>query len=255
MKQSNLIIFLLLFSFTSFGQQLKNLKDALRLKLNDKNYIDPHLSNYYTRAEDVMNDVDNYLSKTPPEIPHLMISHNSDQKALPEDKTPSEFNILKKYRDNLNKTFQGFSGSQFIYNKGNTLPIIFALYGDTALTLIISGVYIGKDYNIQALTSKQRSSNVITSYFLPKFKNFVRCFSENEVKYCGMACEFVSRDFSDKSYLSASVEFVSFIARKDLITKYVAGDLSEDELIGSADIYVCDRDMKGVIKKIKISLE
>lgn len=255
MKHSNLTILLLLFAFTAFGQQLKNVKDALRLKLNDRIYIESHHSNSITRAEDVMNDVDNYLSKTPPEIPHLMLSHYSDQKSLPENKTPSEFSMLTKYRNNLKKTFQGFSGSQFFYNKENALPIVFALYGDTALTLIISGVYIDKDYNIQTLTSKQRSSNIITSYFLPKFKNLVRSFSENEVKYYGMACVFVSRDFSDKSYLSASAEFVSFIARKDLITKYVAGDLSEDELISSADIYICDRDMIGAIKKIKISLE
>ena len=255
MKQSNLIIFLLLFSFTAFGQQLKNVKDALRVKLNDRIYIESAHSNSITRAENVMNDVDNYLSKTPPEIPHLMLSHNSDQKSLPEDKTPSEFNMLKKYRDNLKKTFQGFSGSQFFYNKENSLPIVFALYGDTALTLIISGIYIDKNYNIQTLTSKQRSANVITSYFLPKFRNLVSSLSENEVKYFGMACVFVSRDFSDKSYVSASAEFVSIIAPKNLITKYVAGDLSEDELISSSDIYICDRDMKGAIKKIKISIE
>ncbi len=50
-------------------------------------------------------------------------------------------------------------------------------------------------------------------------------------------------------------EFLGFFAPVNKIRQYVSGDITEDELIDNADVYISDRDMVVDIKKIKIALE
>lgn len=200
-----------------------------------------------TNAEDVIIDIDNYLANPPTE--------NKRRGQL------KEFGYIKKYRNNIDSTFKGLKllGSdqlgKFLYGKKYSLPIHFCMYGDTALSFIVSGAYIDNIYNTLKLTGRQRAAKVITTYILPSLKSYARAFSNSEIKYFGMTCIYGSKDFTDKSALALKPEFVGFIAPAKLIKKYVSGDLTEDELIEASDIYVCDRDMVAEIKKIKIVLE
>lgn len=198
-------------------------------------------------AENVIGDIDNYLSKAPTE--------NKRQGEI------REFNLIKKYRNNIDLAFRRlnlFGSDQlgaFFYFKGIDPPVHFGLYGDTSLSLIISGVFIGKVYNTLKLTSRQRAAKVVTTYIFPSLKAFTDNFQGEEIKYFGMTCVYGSKDFGDNSVLATKAEFVGFIAPAKLIKKYVAADLAEDELINAADVYVCDRDMGPQIKKIKVILE
>lgn len=263
MKQINLTIFSLLFALTVFGQQdtikqkpispkLMNVKDVFSIANFDKTtwslYTQYNSDEYApTKAEDVMEDVDSYLSTTP-----------TENKRRGEIK---EFGLIKKYRNSIDTTFRGLKllGSdqlgKFIYSKGISLPVHFGLMGDTALSFIVSGVYIDNIYNTLKLTARQRATKVVTTYMLPSLKSFANSFSDNEVKYFGMTCVYGSKDFSDNGVLATRPEFVAFIAPAKMIRQYFAGDLTEDELIDAADIFVGDRDMVAEIKKIKITLE
>lgn len=244
--------------FNSFSQEikisaeLKNIKDVFGLansnRINWELYGKFHHQEYKpVEAENVIEDIDKYLSKIP-----TTNEQNGETK---------EFNLIKKYRNNFDTTFRRlqFLGSdqlgEFIYDKGRRIPVHFGLYGDTALSVIISDAFIDNIYNTLQLTSKQRASKVVTTYILPSLKAFALSFTNKEIKYFGMTCLYGSKDFSDEGTIAIKAEFVGFIAPCNLIRKYVSGDLTEDELVDESDVYVCDRDMVTDIKKIKIVIE
>ncbi len=253
----------LLLSFTTYGQQdstkkrtynpnLQNLKDVINSANFDRTswslYGNYNETKYApTKAENVMQDIDQFLSK----------NKTTDER----NGEVAEFNLVKKYRNNIDSTFQQLQlfGTdqlgQFFYLKPSSIPIRFALYGDTALTMLISGIYIDNVYNTLKLTSRQRATKVITSYLLPQLKVFAKSFSNKEIKYFGFAAVYGSKDFASNSALATKAEFVSFVAPSSIIKKYATGDLTEDELVNSADVYVSDRDMVVDVKKIKITLE
>jgi hypothetical protein len=209
-------------------------------KYNNKEYAP-------VRSSDVIKYVDIYLSKN-----LTRDDRNGEIK---------EFNLIKRYRSNLDSFFQrlGIIGSdqlgEFLFDKDISVPVQFGLYGDTALSLIISGIFIDKIYNTLKLTSKQRASKILTTYILSSLKYFVTTFKENDIKYFGMTCFYGSKDFSDESSFGTKGEFIGFIAPGSIIKKYVSGDLTEDELVNASDIYISDRDMITDIKKIKIIIE
>ncbi|MEP6466162.1 MAG: hypothetical protein ABJB05_07635 [Parafilimonas sp.] len=232
--------------------ELMNVKDVFEVANFDRTRWELYAKYHSTedapvKAENVIADIDKYLSKVP-----TTDGRNGEIK---------EYNLIKKYRDNLDSTFRGLQLlsrdqlGEFMYDIGVSLPVEFGLYGDTALSVIISGIFIDKIYNTLKLTSKQRATKVVTTYILPSFKALSENFTNKEIKYFGMTCVYGSKDFTDESTLATKSEFVAFIAPVSLIRKYVSGDLTEDELVEASDVYISDRDMVTDIKKIKIVIE
>ena len=200
-----------------------------------------------TKSEEVIKDIDTFLLKRP--------TFNERKGQM------KEFDLINKYRNIIDTTFQGLGllgGDQlgeFLYTKNLSLPVHFGLYGDTALSFIVSSTFIDNVYNTLKFTARQRAAKVVTTYILPSLKSFTRAYTGKEIKYFGMTCVYGSKDFSNNGALSTKAEFVAFIAPVNKIRQYVNGDITEDELIAIADIFVCDRDMVAEIKKIKIDLE
>lgn len=199
------------------------------------------------KAEEVISDVDAYLLKV-----------STDEK-YSEDSIAH--NLMKKYHNNIETVFNNLNlitdqYGQFLYFKGVSVPIKFALYGDTAKSVIIINLFIDNLYNTLKLSSKQRAAKVITAYILPSLKSIAEAFPEEEIKYYGMTCIYGSKDFSSKnSMLSNKAEFVGFIAPSKVTLKFIAGDITEDEMINAADIFISDRDMREGIKKVSIVIE
>ena len=235
-----------------YSPQLMNIQDVIEGKSFDKilwQIVASDDDKYKPiKAEGVMTYINTYLSKNP-----------TENKRTGEIK---EFNLIKKYSKNFDSTFDDFrilpSGDRgnFVFTKEWSNPIHFGLYNDTALSLLISGLYIDKVYNAIKLTSRQRATKVVMTYILPQLIVFLHEFKTNEIKYFGMTCVYGCKDFGDESPNATKGEFVGFIAPKRLISKYVLHTITEDEFINAADIYISDRDM-GIaeIKKIKIVLE
>lgn len=246
------LIPIICFSQRILSPELMNIKDVFNVNSFERTtwelYSNHNHKEYApVRSGDVIKYIDKYLSKT-----LTKDGRNGEIK---------EFNLIKKYRSNLDSIFQRFGllGSdqlgEFLFDKDISVPVQFGLYSDSALSLIISGAYIDNVYNTLKLTSKQRATKVLTTYILSSLKSYAKSFNDNEIKYFGMTCIYGSKDFSDESPLATKAEFLAFIAPVSLIRKYVSGDLTEDELVNTSDIYVCDRDMVTDIKKIKIIIE
>lgn len=213
----------------------------------------------------VMKDIDTYLLKWKPNNDSLGKELQSEKiftlikKYGKEFQSEKVFKLIKKYRNNFDSIFKDLANSntdRFVYFQDVTLPIHFGLFNGTALSFLISGAVSDNIYNTLKLTSKQRAAKVITTYILPALKTVANNFHSKEIKYFGMSCAYGSKDFGDDDPNATKGEFVSFLAPCDLIRKYASSDITEDELVNAADIYISDRDM-GIqeIKKIKIVLE
>ncbi len=205
------------------------------------NYHDQ--KNAPTKAENVLGDIDKYLTNNKPGF-------------------YSEYDLIKKYRDNIDQSFQWLKllGSdqlgEFFYHKDIALPVHFFNYGlDTSLALIISTAFIDKIYNTIKLTSRQRATKVVTTYLLPAIQQVAKNFKDGEVKYFGFTAVYGSKNALDNSVLALQAEFVGIVIPAQLINKYATGDITEDELLQGADVFSSDRDMVAEVKKIKITVE
>jgi hypothetical protein len=254
------LIILLTLPAISFPQQklapksieLMNVKEILETTCFDK--ISWQVQNNERKynpisARFVINDIDSYLLRWKP---------NNDSLGI-ELRSKKIFTLIKKYRNKFDSTFIDFRNSntdKFVYFQDVALPIHFGLFNDTALSLLISGAVSDNVYNTLKLTLKQRAAKVITTYILPALKIVANNFTNKEIKYFGMSCAYGSKDFGDDDPNATKAEFVSFLAPSSLIRKYTSSDITEDELVNAAEIYISDRDM-GIheIKKIKIVLE
>lgn len=197
----------------------------------------------------VINDISKYLLKWKPQDDSLDI----------EFRAKRVFTLVKKYQDTFEKTFLDFQDSKadkFLYFQGTSLPVHFGLFNNTDLTLLISGVVSDDVYNTLKLTAKERVAKVITTYILPALKIVAENFTDQQIKYFGISCIYGSKDFGDDDPNGTKAESISFLAPSALIKKYNSSDITEDELVNTADIYISDRDMSfHEIKKIKIVIE
>ena len=242
------LLFIICF-YSSFGQdisKLPNIKSVLTSRsLSDGlawiMFEGLKLEEYSPKnAEKVSSDIENYLIR------------GFNTKEL------DEIELLKEYKANLQKLFSEFDrfGSEdanFFYANDN-LPVSFCLYGDSALSVVISGAFIGKMYNTIQLTSKQRATKVITQHILPSFKTILSNLNEKNIQYLCMTAVYGSKDFTQNH--SERGEFVAVVARRDLLKKFISTDITEDEFIEKVDVFVTDRNMSGdEIKKIKIIIK
>ena len=236
----------------TFSPKLMNVKDIFIITGLDKGQWTLYAANKAReyapkKAETIIAVIDTFLLKPPTE--------NKSKGQI------NEFGLIKKYRNNIDNIFKELElissdqyGSFFCSGFTN-LPVHFAVYGDTALSLIVSGVFIDNIYNTLRMTERQRAAKVITTYILPNFKSFTKSFQGKEIKYFGMICVYGTKDFSDDGSFATKPETVAFISPVKFIRRYVAGDLTEEDMINFADIFISGREMGFEYKKIKITLE
>lgn len=200
-------------------------------------------------SQDVPKDIDDFISK------------NYPASQLPF--STKENNLLKKYQTKIDSTFNELTlfGSgqlaQFVYDKSaGAIPIRFCLQNDTALTLLLQGAYIDKLYNVSLLTSRQRAKTVITQHLLPTLKRIYEQFqSFPEIKHFAISSVYGTKDFSDNVFFATTSEYVAFIIPSKLLKKYSKADITEDELINLADVFLIERGLASELKKIKISVD
>jgi hypothetical protein len=165
---------------------------------------------------------------------------------------------VAKYRDPVRKVFGdlklvGSRLGQFVYVKGS-VPVWFAMRDD-GMTLLVTGVVSTINYNTLRVTPRERAAEALRSSILPSLKAFAAFRDVSDVKFYGMTVVYGSQDFSDKSPLSTKAETVTLIVPAPMCQKFIAGDLTEDDLLAGGDVYVADRDMVTGVKKIKIRLQ
>jgi hypothetical protein len=122
------------------------------------------------------------------------------------------------------------------------------------LAVVITGVASTSVYSTLRLDVNKRATMALRGMVIPSMEVFDAFKNASEVKYYGISVLYGSKDFLDASALWPEAENLTFIVGSDQCRKFVAHELTEDELVAGADIYISDRDMIG-IKKIKLTLQ
>ena len=131
-------------------------------------------------------------------------------------------------------------------------PVKFANFENKPAFLVLDAAS-SDVYNTLKLTARQRASRIITSCILPAFREYCR-YLDDRIPYYGLIVTFGSRNFLEDD--STKAESVAVIASAAQVKKYASNELTEDELVENASIYLSDRDESGSdIKKIKIILD
>jgi len=158
--------------------------------------------------------------------------------------------LFKKHRDSLSKLVS-VSPRPFLY--GET-PVRFASK-DGALTLLLTTLVSQNVYNTLRLDAKQRAAKEIEDTVLPAMSVFSLVSSTADIKSFGVIVVYGTRDFSETdSILSRKGEVVALVASADRCRKLGQAELTEEEFVDSADVYLVDRDMIGGVRKVKVSL-
>jgi dTDP-glucose pyrophosphorylase len=109
-------------------------------------------------------------------------------------------------------------------------------------------------YNTLRLDAKQRAIKEIQETVLPAMKRFaVAVVNSADIKNFGVVVAYGSRDFSDE--LSTKAEVVALVASAERCKKLADAELTEEEFVDAADVYVMDRDSINDLRKIKASIE
>jgi len=208
--------------------------------------IEYHKPEYRPRTNiEVVIDVDRWLDST-------NISSRPAQVRL-------EREILLRQRDGVKRIFSNWTlaGGElaaFLYDRGLDVPARFATKGG-ALSLIVTGLASENVFNTLRSTPRQRASKVLQSIVLPSLRYLVSAKLDSEISRIGICVLYGSKDFAEEDAMNLKAEMLGFVAPSDLCTKYIAGEITEDELVNAADIYLSDRDSSFDVKKIKLVLE
>ena len=130
-------------------------------------------------------------------------------------------------------------------------PVRFALKDDT-VTLLLTSISSNNVYNTRLLDAKQRATKEIQATLLPAMRQFSRMDSA-VIKSYGIIVVYGSKDFSDE--LSLEAEAVALVASAEKCRKLIAAELSEEDFVETADVYLMDRDTVGTVRKIRISID
>ena len=171
-----------------------------------------------------------------------------------------ESKLANKYKGQINNLFKkldliGNSLGEFVRTvQSNTIPIRFATDDNKQIALFVTNIADTNVYNTLKTSNRQRALTMTTGKAFPTFKYMAEIFDTTEIKYFGVTIFYASQDFSDK-YASPKSEYISVIVPSDKCKAFSKGDLTEDELLESAEIYTKDRDMVTGIKKIKLTIQ
>jgi hypothetical protein len=133
------------------------------------------------------------------------------------------------------------------------LPIHFALKNNE-LTLILASKGSTNVYNTLRLDAKQRAIKELQETVLPAMKRFA-VVNSTDIKNFGVLVAYGSKDYSDDGVLSTKPEVVALVASAERCRKLAAAELTEEEFVDAADVYVIDRDTISDLRKIKVSID
>ena len=163
--------------------------------------------------------------------------------------TIDEWDLIEKYRADITKLFS-VSGP-LLYTG---LPVGFALK-DNGITLILESLGSANVYNTLRLDSKQRATKEIQETVLPAIKRFA-VVDSTDIKNFGVVVAYGSKDFSDESEVgNLEAEIVALVASSETTKKLAAAELTEEEFVDAADVYLMDRDTIKELRKIKVSID
>ena len=169
-----------------------------------------------------------------------------------------EYQFIKENQDVLKSLFTGFgfignSRGMFVYRDGG-IPIRVAEFSGKPC-LLITDVATDKVYNTLRTTIKSRASDILNSCMLPELEYLNRGLKDMEIEHFGIIVSYGSKNFLDEYDLSLKGEALCLIVSKDECSKFVDGEITDNELLDNSHIFISDRDMMFGFKKINVTID
>ena len=131
------------------------------------------------------------------------------------------------------------------------LPVGLVNYKE-AVALVVTSVESDRVFNVQRSDAKSRAAEMV-SLLLPSLRRLSERVSDPDVQYYGMAVLYGARDFSDPDS-RAEAEFVCVVAPRDGIARFARGELTDNDLLAEAGVFLSDKDTHDV-KRVTLSLK
>jgi hypothetical protein len=234
---------------TTMASPLPSILDRIGLWLSDAKAGWNHVHSaaiYLRNATTVNEDIEKWLA--------------TDTDKDDGDGRLAELRLIKKHQDAIEKTIislgmfsKGIAG--FVPKAGNA--VAFARHKDGSLILLFKNMASQNKYNTLRLDSKQRAGKTIGMAILPSLQFFHLLYPIKEIKYYGMIVGYGSENFlnKDKPENDLSGEAIAVIVTSAQCERFTKGEITDQELIDTSDVYLNDREMTTGIKKVKITID
>lgn len=151
-----------------------------------------------------------------------------------------------------NAYYGGMRDALFLITK-NDFPISMLKYKNNSNMLFLTNIIYPNVLNTLKLTSRERASQIVSTFALPCMKEICGYGIKPEIKYMCVGIIYGAMDFSDSSLTSQKGEVLYMISNVNDIKKYQEAELTEDEIIEKSEYFMNDRDGSSV-KKIKVEV-
>lgn len=132
------------------------------------------------------------------------------------------------------------------------LPAIVGQRG-TETCVVLSTFMSTKVYNTIQLTARARASTVFHDNAMPILRAMGRADGVEGVTCIGVSISYGSKNFLDRSVMATKGETLVVLAPLAVARQFAGGDLTEDDLLAKADVYLADRDATD-LTKVKLAL-
>jgi hypothetical protein len=175
---------------------------------------------------------------------NLRRASRSSQETRPD--IVDEWDLIEKYQADVIRLVR--VTGPFLYTEPG-VPVRFALK-DNNLTLILASLGSTNVYNTR-LDAKQRATREIQETVLPAIRRFA-VVASTDIKNFGVMVAYGSDDSSEEP--STRAEIVALVASSERCRKLADAELTEEEFVDTADVYLMDRDSVSEVRKIKVSI-
>jgi hypothetical protein len=168
------------------------------------------------------------------------------------DFSKAESADLQRFRQAITDIVSSLRLEKFAYM--DLMPPIQVAKKDDGLVLIVGGIASTKVYNTIQMTDRQREVAALKEMILPHVDAVKALSGRPEIKYFGLSTVYLSKNFLDNSPTSTAAEALTFVMTISAATKFANGEITEDELVGGAEIYAYERGTYQV-KRVKLTLQ
>ena len=261
------LFLILMLPVISFGQakHLPAEKDSIEIFLSVKKAIDrtgtwmrthwelmaieSELGKYRRKtSEKALNDISDWLGKRT-----VITGEDKESQYL-----KAKYNYVLKFDNNIRSLIKElkFIGNERVefHCSDVWIPIEFA-QKDGQLVFILTNIATTRIFNTLRTTAKERAAKIGNSMVLPAIKYFDSNFRNMGIPYYGIMISYGTDDFSKERLApKREAEILAFIFSQGASSKFIAGEITDDEFVGISEIFLQDHLMRE-FRKVKISFE
>ncbi len=159
--------------------------------------------------------------------------------------------IIKKNGKVLKEYFSWWDHMpvSFYFDKDN--PIGFCVVNEKSLALVLPDVCGDAIYDNVKLDQKQRAAKAVMDLILPVLSNCDK-LPPNLINSLIITCTYCSGDLSEDYLLHNKIESAAFIFPLALAQKFVAGSITQEDLLKKSDALISDENFG--FKKVELSV-